>query len=83
MLTAQQQQQQQQKQQQQQQQQQQGQCHPMITNLCTMLTHLCFQTKPSMLLVSKSVLAYLVTIKEVARVELHPWSGGGDGQSAA
>ena len=55
----------------------------MITNLCTMLTHLCFQTKPSMLLVSKSVLAYLVTIKEVARVELHPWSGGGDGQSAA
>ena len=47
------------------------------------LTHLCFQTKPSMLLVSKPVLAYLVTIKEIAGVELHPWSGGGDGQGAA
>ena len=35
-----------------------------------------------MLLISKSGLAYLVTIKEVARVELHPWSGGGDGQGA-
>lgn len=48
-----------------------------------MLTYLCFQTEPSMLLVSNSVLAYLTTIQEVARVELHPWSGGGDGQGAA
>ena len=36
-----------------------------------------------MLLVSSSAFAYLITIKEVARVELHPWSGGGDGESAA
>ena len=36
-----------------------------------------------MLLVSKPILAYLVTIKEIAGVELHPWSGGGDGQGAA
>lgn len=55
----------------------------MVTILFTVLLYLCFQTEPSMLLVSKSVLAYLTTIQEVARVELHPWSGGGDGQSAA